>query len=64
MHVRGEQHMAVETLWESGDAQSLDVAAQVLAEKFNLSFDKAKRLIELYRVVLARELKTTKRRYS
>lgn len=55
--------MSIQSAWQSGDVQSLDTAAQIMAEKFDLSFDKSKRLIELYRVLLARELKTTKRRY-
>jgi hypothetical protein len=55
--------MAVESIWQSGNAQSQDAAAQVLAEKFKLAPDKAKRLIELYRVVRAREIKKPKKRY-
>jgi hypothetical protein len=54
--------MAVESVWQSGNAQSQDTAAQVLADKFNLSFDKANRLIELYRIALARESKKPKKR--
>jgi hypothetical protein len=54
--------MAVESIWESSDAQVQDRAAQTLAEKFNLSLDKAKRLIELHRAVLAREVKKPKNR--
>ncbi len=53
--------MAVESVWQSGDRQSGDTqsqdgAVQALAAKFNLSLDKAKRLIELYRVAQAREV--------
>jgi hypothetical protein len=55
--------MAVESIWQSGNAQSQDTATQVLAEKFKLAPDKAKRLMELYRAALARELKGPKRRH-
>jgi hypothetical protein len=55
--------MAVESVWQSGDSQSQDGAVQAFAAKFNLSLDKAKRLIELYRVVRAREIKKPKKRY-
>jgi hypothetical protein len=54
--------MAVESVWQSGKAQSQDTAVQAFAAKFNLSPDKAKRLIELYRVALAREAKKPKKR--
>jgi hypothetical protein len=55
--------MAVESIRQPGNAQSQDAAAQVLAEKFKLPPDKAKRLIELYRAALARELKRPARRH-
>jgi hypothetical protein len=40
-----------------------DRAAQTLAEKFNLSLDKARRLMELYRTALAREAKKPMKKY-
>lgn len=55
--------MAIEGVWPSDNTQSQDVAARVLAEKFKLSPDKAKRLIELYRVALAGEFKSPKKRH-
>jgi hypothetical protein len=54
--------MAVESVWQSGKAQSQDTAAQAFAAKFNLPLDKAKRLIELHRAALAREAKRPKKR--
>jgi hypothetical protein len=59
----GVHHMAVESVWESSDPQLQDSAAQTLAEKFNLSLDKARRLMELHRAALAREAKKPKKRY-
>jgi hypothetical protein len=63
MHACGVHHMAVESVWESSDAQLQDRAAQTLAEKFNLSLDKARRLMELHRAALAREAKKPTKRY-
>jgi hypothetical protein len=39
-----------------------DGKARAFAEKFNLSLDKARRLIELHRAVRAREAKKPKKR--
>ena len=55
--------MGVGSVWDNGDAQSQDRAAQALAEKFNLSLDKARRLIELHRAALAREARKPKKLY-
>ena len=46
-----------------GDEQPQDEKAQAFAEKFNLPLDKAKKLIELHRAALAREVKKPKKRY-
>jgi hypothetical protein len=45
-----------------GDEKPHDEKAQAFAEKFNLPLDKAKRLIELHRAVVAREAKRPKKR--
>jgi hypothetical protein len=45
---------------QRSEARSQDRAAQTLAEKFKISPDKAKRLIELYRAAVAREAKNPK----
>jgi hypothetical protein len=55
--------MAAESVSQHGAARSQDRAAKALAEKFNLPLDKAKRLIELHRAALAREVKEPKKRY-
>jgi hypothetical protein len=54
--------MADENGWTDRDDKLVDEEAQALAEKFNISLDKAKRLIELHRAVLAREAKKPKKR--
>jgi hypothetical protein len=54
--------MAAEGAWEGSDAQLQDRAAQTLAEKFNLSLEKARRLIELHRTAVERELNKPKKR--
>jgi hypothetical protein len=63
MCVRGDNTMSVESVWACSDAQLQDRAAQTLAEKFNLSLDKARRLMELYRTALAREAKKPMKKY-
>jgi hypothetical protein len=55
-------HMADENGWTDRDDKLADEEAQAFAEKFNISLDKAKRLIELHRAVLAREVKKPKKR--
>jgi hypothetical protein len=48
---------------KSGEAQpEEDREAQAFAEKFNLSLDKAKQLLELHRAARAREIRKPKKR--
>jgi hypothetical protein len=47
---------------QESDAPPQVEKAQAFAEKFNLPLDKAKRLIELHRAVVAREVKKPKKR--
>jgi hypothetical protein len=54
--------MADENRWTDRDGKLVDEEAAALAEKFNISLDKAKRLIELHRAVVAREAKRPKKR--
>jgi hypothetical protein len=54
--------MADENGWTDRDDKLADEEARAFAEKFNISLDKAKRLIELHRAVLAREVKKPKKR--
>jgi hypothetical protein len=52
--------MADDHGWTELDDEDREIKA--FAEKFNISLDKAKRLINLYRAVLAREAKKPKNR--
>jgi hypothetical protein len=54
--------MADENGWTDRAEKQVDEKAEVLAEKFNLSLDKAKQLIELHRAALERETKKPKKR--
>jgi hypothetical protein len=54
--------MADENGWTDRDDKLVDEKAEAFAEKFNISLDKAKRLIELHRDVVAREVKKPKKR--
>lgn len=48
--------------WTDRDDELVDKEAEAFAEKFNISLDMAKRLIELHRAALAREVKKPKKR--
>jgi hypothetical protein len=54
--------MADENGWTDRDDKLVDEEAEAFAEKFNVSLEKAKRLIELHRAVVAREVKKPKKR--
>lgn len=55
--------MADESGWQDRDAQpEEDEEIQAFADKFNISLDMAKRLMELHRTALEREAKKPKKR--
>jgi hypothetical protein len=58
----GDIAMADENGWTDRAEKQVEEKAEVLAEKFNLSLDKAKQLIELHRAALERETKKPKKR--
>jgi hypothetical protein len=41
--------------WHRGEQSSESTEARAFAKKFNISFDKAKRLLEQHRAILERE---------
>jgi hypothetical protein len=53
--------MADENGRSDRDDKIVNEEAEAFAEKFNISLDKAKRLIELHRAALAREAKKPKK---
>jgi hypothetical protein len=52
--------MADENGWTDLDDEDEEIKA--FAERFNISLDKAKRLVELHRAVVEREVKKPKKR--